>query len=187
MFDNLRQIRARYEESLADYQAGQSNVLNTLTIASFFGGLGLVLLVAMLGLMRIVSGTHLWIPAVGATTCCLIIGAILMDPNRLATGQDTAVAFSSYHVPAASAEEVPHRQPSAAEKSPGRIAPPDAAETPFWHPLMIVGPNGKASLGFPPAQIRGYVPRDDRRCMGMAGWAMIERKSSFTMPHDTVR
>ena len=91
MFDNLAQIRSNYEKSLADYQADRTKTLNTLTTASFFGGLGLVLLVAMLGLMRIVSGMHLWVAAIGATTCCLIIGAILMDPGRLATGQDVAV------------------------------------------------------------------------------------------------
>ena len=96
MSDNLAQIRTNYEKSLADYQADRTNALNTLTTASFFGGLGLVLLVAMLGLMRIVSGLHLWVAAIGATTCCLIIGAILMDPGRLATRQDAAVAFSSY-------------------------------------------------------------------------------------------
>ena len=79
--DNIEQIRSNYERSLADYQADRVNTLNMLTTGSFLGGLGLVLLVAMLGLLRIVSGMHLWIPAVGATACCLIIGAILMDPG----------------------------------------------------------------------------------------------------------
>ena len=99
MSDNLTQIRSNYEKSLADYQADRTKALSTLTTASFFGGLGLVLLVAMLGLMRIVSGLHLWVAAIGATTCCLIIGAILMDPGRLATRQDVAAAFSSYQSP----------------------------------------------------------------------------------------
>ena len=99
MFDNIRHIRADYEKNLADYQAGRTAAMNTLTTASFFGGLGLVLLVAMLGLMRIVSGMHLWIAAIGATTCCLIVGAILMDPGLSAADQGVAVGFSSYSEP----------------------------------------------------------------------------------------
>ena len=93
MFDNLARIRSNYEKSLTDYRADRTQVLDTLTTASFFGGLGLVLLVAMLGMMRIVSGIHLWVAAIGATTCCLIIGAILTDPGRLATGPDRRAVF----------------------------------------------------------------------------------------------
>jgi alpha-2-macroglobulin-like protein len=99
MSDNIEQIRANYKKCLADYQADRTRALNTLTAASFFGGLGLVLLVAMLGVMRIVSGLHLWVSAIGATTCCLIVGWILMDPGRLTPGQSTSVAFLSYHAP----------------------------------------------------------------------------------------
>ncbi len=88
MYDNIDQIRANYKKCLADYQADRTRALNTLTTASFFGGLGLVLLVAMLGVMRIVSGMHLWVSAIGATTCCLIVGGILMDPGRLTPGQN---------------------------------------------------------------------------------------------------
>jgi uncharacterized protein YfaS (alpha-2-macroglobulin family) len=99
MCDNIEQIRANYRKCVADYQADRTRALNTLTAASFFGGLGLVLLVAMLGVMRIVSGMHLWVSAIGATTCCLILGAILMDPGRLTPGQNASVAFLSYHAP----------------------------------------------------------------------------------------
>ncbi len=169
MFDNLNQIRSRFGESLAEYRAGQTNMLNTITIASFFGGLGLVLLVAMLGLMRIVSGIHFWIPAVGAITSCLILGAILLDSNRLATGQDTAVTFSSYHVPmpkAAKADRPVHPQRDAAAATMGPADRPpvrpyahqhvagkpgsrdDVAQTLFWNPLLIAGPDGKASIRF---------------------------------------
>ena len=95
VYDNSEQIRATYEKALADYQAGRTAVLNTLTVASLFGGLGLVLLVAMLGVLRIGSGLHLWVPAVAAAACCLILGTILMEPGRLAPGYGAAVAFAS--------------------------------------------------------------------------------------------
>jgi hypothetical protein len=175
MSDNLNQIRSNYEKSLADYQADRTKALNTLTTVSFFGGLGLVLLVAMLGLMRIVSGIRLWVAAVGATTCCLIIGAILMDPGRLTTGQNVAVAFSSYQPPRVSIDNltappefyeddrpasrtigansdrstrvpVPQqgRQQGASEPS----VPSHFIETLYWNPLLIAGPDGKASIGF---------------------------------------
>ncbi len=106
MYDNIEQLRANYKKCLADYQADRTRALNTLTAASFFGGLGLVLLVAMLGVMRIVSGMHLWVSAIGATTCCLIIGAILMDPGHLTPGQNASVAFLSYHAPTPESENL---------------------------------------------------------------------------------
>jgi len=98
MFDNLEQIRTSYQESLDAYHADRTNALSTLTTVSFFAGLGLVLLVAMLGLLRIVSGAYLWVPAVGVTTCCLIIGAILMDPTQHGRGGDVAVAFQPFNM-----------------------------------------------------------------------------------------
>ncbi len=95
VFDNLGELRTQYDDSLAEYEAQRSRALDTLITVSFFGGLGLVLLVAMLGLLKIVTGVQLWMPAVGVTVCCLIIGAILMDPSRLSPGTGTAVAFLS--------------------------------------------------------------------------------------------
>jgi len=144
MSDNLTQIRSNYEKSLADYQADRTKALSTLTTASFFGGLGLLVLVAMLGLMRIVSGLHLWVAAVGATTCCLIIGAILMDPGRSATRQDVATAFSSYQSPP---EDRTAEQPKRTPTIPSRVAD-RVVDTPRWNPLLTAGPDGKASFGF---------------------------------------
>ncbi len=162
MYDNLEQISTNYEEALAEYQADRTGLLNTLTAASFFGGLGLVILVAMLGLMRIVSGIHLWVSAVGATTCCMILGAILMDPGRLAPNQASAAAFTTYlgqpppavHV-AQPPPAVPNEssQPGAESSQPGAAVLHDAAETVYWRPLLIAGPDGKAELRFD-------VPRD---------------------------
>ena len=157
MFDNIGQIREDYERRLAEYRADRTKALNTITTASFFGGLGLVLLVAMLGLMRIVFGMHLWIPAIGATTCCLIMGAILLDPGRLTPGQDVAVAFLSYCAPPPDSQKADPEKPNIneaedeialdlAEAKPG--VQNDFAETLFWNPLLIAGPNGKASISF---------------------------------------
>jgi hypothetical protein len=173
MFDNLSQIRSDYEKTLADYQADHTRALDTLTTASFLGGLGLVLLVAMLGLMGIVSGMHLWIPALGATTCCLIIGAILTDPARLATEQDIATAFSSFSLPTGSAalsvdpernhmslpkkagtpggkENCEGNEDAMAPQMPSRAldAPKNSDAVVFWDPVVVTGPDGRASLRF---------------------------------------
>jgi hypothetical protein len=135
MFDNLGQIRSNYEKNLTDYHAGRTEALNTLTTASFFGGLGLVVMVAMLGLMRIVSGMHLWIAAIGAATCCLIIGAILVDPGRPESAQDATIGFASY----------------SAQSDAGEPAPDvnrDSVGTLLWEPLLTTDPAGKASVSF---------------------------------------
>jgi len=100
VYDNLKRLHEQYDARLRQYQAHRTRLLNTLTTASFFGGLGLMLLVAMLGVLRIVSGWHLWAPAVGVTACCLIIGAVLIDPSRLRPDGAGLVAFASYQPPA---------------------------------------------------------------------------------------
>lgn len=98
VFDNLDQIKSGYRESLAAYQAEWDEGLDAVTTLSFMGGLGLVLLLLMLGLLKVVSGVHFWVPAVGVTVCSLVIGAILTDPARLRSGPQTAVAFAPFHV-----------------------------------------------------------------------------------------
>jgi hypothetical protein len=153
MFDNLARIRSNYEKSLMEYQADRVPALDTLTTVGFFGGLGLVLLVAMLGLMGIVSGIHLWIAAIGATTCCLIIGAILTDPGRLAMGQEATVSFS----PFSDLEKRPTQDDTDHLSEP--TFNPDLslkmgekstiAGTAYWNPLLIAGSDGKAAIQFP--------------------------------------
>lgn len=141
MFDNVEQINSNYEKSLADYRADRTGVLDTLTAASFFGGLALVVLVAMLGLMRIVSGIHLWVSAIGATTCCMILGAILMDPVRPSPGHGAVVPFASYRAPDPKGEShVAVGLPIGATS--------DSAETIYWRPLLIADQDGKATIRF---------------------------------------
>jgi len=164
VYDNLPEIQANYEHILAEYRADRTKLLNTLTTASFFGGLGLMLLVAMLGLMKIVSGVHLWVPAIGVTVCCLVIGAILMDPARLKASGQPAAAFQSYNATVAeeanesptaddavdlveqSGDEPADRQPAdmaAAASSPASaetgagLAPPL-----YWQPMLLAGADG---------------------------------------------
>jgi hypothetical protein len=145
MFDNLAQIRLDYEKGLTEYQAERVAALDTLTTIGFFGGLGLVLLVAMLGLMRIVSGMHLWIAAIGATTCCLIIGAILTDPGRLAMERDAMVSFSSFCELQKSSEA-----PRSAAAANDWVLPDveDVPQTVYWNPRLSTGADGKAEVQF---------------------------------------
>jgi len=98
VFDNLDEIRSKYQTGLAEYQQDRTRALKTLSSLSFFGGLALVLLVAMMGLLRMISGIQLWVPAVGATVCCLIMGWILMDrePGEASTGRQ--VAFCTFNL-----------------------------------------------------------------------------------------
>ena len=119
LYDNLKRLHEQYDARLRQYQAHRTRLLNTLTTASFFGGLGLILLVAMLGVLRIVSGWHLWAPVVGVTACCLIIGAVLIDPSRLRPDGPGLVAFASYQPPA---ERKPGQENGRAEANADRLA-----------------------------------------------------------------
>ncbi len=204
VFDNLNQIRSRYEQDLAKYRVGQTNVLNTVTIAGFFAGLGLALLVAMLGLMRIVSGVHLWIPVVGVTTSCLFLGAIVLDLSRLATGQETVVAFSSYHAPIPKAGKAdspvrPQRDATAAANGQADRLPVrayahqhvagkpggqrDLVKTLFWNPLLVAGPDGKASIHFELSDVQTTF-RLMINAHGDGRLAPARRKSLFTPVRD---
>ena len=65
MFDNLGEVRAKYERSLAEYQRKRTRVIADHDAIGFLRGLGLLLFVTMLGLLKIVAGLRLWLPAVG--------------------------------------------------------------------------------------------------------------------------
>ncbi len=165
MFDNLGELRAKYETSLAEYRADRTKVLSTLTTVSFFAGLGLVLLVAMLGLLKVVSGVQLWVPAVGVTTCCLVIGMILMDPDRLKSGGDAAVPFLPFHMAPPEVTEAagPYKELHEEQKLP-------KTETSFWHPMLLAGEDGKAHISFDlPDSISTFRIRVDAHGAGRIG------------------
>jgi len=130
MFDNLLELQERYKESLATYQARRTRASNTLTTLSFFGGMGLVVLVAMLNLLNIAGGARLWAPAIGVATVCLIIGGILMDPGRWKSAPEGAVAFVPFDMAPTTLPpvvDVPENQ--AADKSGEVQKPGDHVET----------------------------------------------------------
>ena len=54
--DNLGEIRAKYEESRAEYQQKRTQLLRAIAALCFFGGLGLLLLLALLNLLRATFG-----------------------------------------------------------------------------------------------------------------------------------
>ena len=82
VIDNLTALQAYYEKSLAEYQEPRRLALDALVALCFFGGLGLLLLVTMLALMKVVSGRYLWLPTMVAAACFALIGLSLMDPGR---------------------------------------------------------------------------------------------------------
>jgi hypothetical protein len=134
VFDNLNQIRAQYEESLRRYRGQRTKALDTLTIASFFGGFGLLLLVAMMALLNILTGILIWVPALGAAIGCLVIGAVLMNPDQLRPNLGGSVAFESFNLatvgaaqPSSTAHE-PAARPAATASPP--VMPPGEEKSP---------------------------------------------------------
>ena len=96
MFDNLQELQSRYETSLTEYRSNRSRTLSTLTSIIFFGSLGLVLLVTMLSLLGIASGTRLWGPAVGVAMASLTIGLVVMNPEGRGPAGMGDVAFAPF-------------------------------------------------------------------------------------------
>jgi len=122
LFDNLDELRTRYEATLSEYRAKRTHVVNALIMLGFFGGLALALLVTMLALLRIVWGSRLWLPTVVATVCCIVVTAVSNEPSRMKPVEAAAVEFRPY---------LPHSDAEAKEQdhgeSPGvAVKPADA-------------------------------------------------------------
>jgi hypothetical protein len=163
VLDNLGLLEQRYLESLASYQAGRTRVLNMLTALSFFGGIGLVVFVAMLSLLNIPCGLRLWVPSLGVAAACVVIGAILMDPSRLKPNRGGAVPFASFEAPPAGQTGSTQAATAPAAK-PGTFAPfevsgyeyrrernsasggKSASDTLLWLPLKRADRQGQASV-----------------------------------------
>ena len=99
MFDNLEAIRSEYEKNVADHRQERTETFGTLTALSFFGAVGLMLLVAMLGLLKIFSGVRFWVPAVGVGVCCVVLGVMLSAPGWDPPAGDVQVAFLPFNLP----------------------------------------------------------------------------------------
>jgi hypothetical protein len=163
MVDNIGRIRDNYDLSLAEFLLERTRVINTLVTVALLCGLGLIVWLTMLGMMRIAWGMHLWMPAIAATLCCLVISVILLNASRQSTGPETTVAFHSYPTaplpePRRVEEEMPADRPTAkpsddidptyvhrhasTSSEPGK----DLAETLLWNPVLITGADGKATV-----------------------------------------
>ncbi|MBN2579223.1 MAG: hypothetical protein JXB10_09550 [Pirellulales bacterium] len=99
LYDNLGKIQKKYEKGLDNYRAQRTQWISTLMTVCFLSGLGLLLLMLMLGILRAVSGAGFWLPALGATTCCMILGLILVAPQQMAFENLHTVAFRPYQPP----------------------------------------------------------------------------------------
>ena len=165
MFDNLADLEKRYRKSLDDYQAKRTQLLNTLTIMSFFGAAGMVLLAAMLSLLRIASGLRIWLPAMLSAALALTIGTIVLNPESLKSGTKQAAAYVPFHLapalPLSPREMVGVRGPDQTVPSPvaastggafsyvhKQAQPGDSPQTVYWNPRLIAGPDGRAKIEF---------------------------------------
>ena len=156
-------MQGHYEKSLAEYQETRRLALDALVALCFFGGLGLLLLVTMLALMKVVSGRYLWLPTMVAAACCALIGLSLMDPGR-AKIERKVVPFAPAAVrPSANAGAPSALAKEAAPKTlttlaASRYAYQQAAEstgqegsgteTLYWNPLAIADPDGRMPIAF---------------------------------------
>lgn len=162
VFDNLQPLRQEYQQALEQYRRDRTYALNTLTTLSFFGGLGLVLAVAMLGLLGVVAGLRLWIPAIATAVCCLLIGAVLLAPLRSEAHLQSGTAFLSFEgsvpreeaVPEESAPERPQPPPPTIHRYAYEADKKDLVDwgkwggTLFWDPLLSVNDDGRAEIHF---------------------------------------
>ncbi len=122
VFDNLVDLQQGYRESLAKYRANRTRASNTLTALSFFGGVGLVMLVAMLSLLNIASGARLWATAIVVATVCLVVGGILLDPGRWKSSPEGGVPFLPFDM-------APATLPIAVEPPPNSAGDPGQRKT----------------------------------------------------------
>lgn|GEM_PF-5978674 len=162
MFDNLQYLLERYQASLTAYRVNRTRVLNALTTMSLFGGVGLVMFVAMLSLLNVPCGVRLWAPALTVATACILIGVVLSDPERLKRNPGGDVAFA---LQAPQGLPMPKAAPSAAHSAGGGgplrpFSPPSRATKPaepplashagptliLWEPFLVTDASGQTSV-----------------------------------------
>lgn len=162
MFDNLQDLLERYQASLIAYRVNRTRVLNALTTMSFFGGVGLVMFVAMLSLLNIPCGLRLWGPAIAVATACVLIGTVLSNPERLKRNPGGDVAFTPHEAstsPSATASPGvadatrnseglrPFSALSRAMERAQRLPAADAGPAMIlWEPLVNADASGQASV-----------------------------------------
>jgi hypothetical protein len=185
MIDNLAALQTHYERSLAEYQQTRTRALDPLVALCFFGGLGLLLLVTMLALMNVVSGRFLWLPTMVAAACCALIGLNLMDPGQARIERRVTPFAASAANPPADSGARPAAAKEAAPKTPKTFAPGRyeyrrgggppaphgaAAETLYWNPLAIAGPDGRVEIAFDlPAGVAAFAVLVDAHGDGRVG------------------
>lgn len=191
VWDNLADLQQQHQESLDRYRRSRTRALNALTTLSFFAGMALVTAVAMLGMLGVINGPRLWLPSVAVAVCCLLIGALLLDPLAVAGRAGRAVPFMGYH-PSTSdngREEAGDlnrggssdggNQPAEAPRPPSD-APDPAAEaatepgetvaTGGWLPLVVCDEQGRASVRLrTPDDLGKYRLKVDAQGQGRLG------------------
>jgi len=74
--DNIEEIRGPYERQLLDYEESRSARLLMLGRLAFYGGMGLLIGIAALGLLQLLRSPRVWVPAMVGATACLIVGGL---------------------------------------------------------------------------------------------------------------
>ncbi len=198
MFDNLTKLRAEYEKTLTDYQQTRTRALDAPVVLCFFGGLGLLLLVTMLAILKVVSGLRLWLPTVAAAACCVLIGLNLMEPGRHKIDRRVAPLAPFAVKPPADAGDrsapakaaVPktlktfatrrftyRRVAGSAAGSPGQKGA--KVNVLYWNPLAIAGPDGRVQISFDlPEADAAFDVLADAHSDGRIGDGRVEVKAA---------
>jgi hypothetical protein len=166
VLDNLDQLQAKYEENLAEYRAKRTRPLDALITLSFLGGLGLLLGITILGLLKGLAGARLWVPALLAAASCAVGGGVVRDASWHQSVDSAAVAFRSFCGPSCEtapaetavrpggqAKAAPLAKPAAGKYAWRRppassSAQDERPEVLYWDPLLISGRDGTVQIHF---------------------------------------
>jgi hypothetical protein len=187
VFDNLLDLRKRYQESLNAYRANRTIALSTLTILCVFGGAVLLLAATMLTLLNVTAGLRLWIPITLAAVMGLLVGRILISPESLDSSPDGGVAFVPFSIATkASPEKGPDAGPAKTAKeskpasdaceyrhqnsSEGTKTPHEPPRTLYWNPSLPTDAKGRARILFDvPGSVADLHLRIDAHGVGRIG------------------
>ena len=209
--DNLAELQTRYLDCLAAYQAGRTRILNALTTLSAFGGLAILFLLGMTAMLGIPTGARLWVPGAVTAGVCLVVGSILMHPDRLNDNPDGRSAFATDYGARPAGSTAKHyfrcyskplfRPESKKATTPRRDG--DAAL--LWNPALRTDKAGRVRLSWPDAptaagayriRVDGYA-LGEKGMLGAAEWTVAVKPppaetsripgSTLPPPEDTAR